>query len=251
MAVTYPKNEDGTYVGLDYFTRYPVTVDSWQDNLDVSNEMLPYVNQYRNAMTSNNLNLAESILAQHPDLARMQINATDINEIKHAVMAIERWTIENLEEYLLQYSDQAQASADTAASYAQAAANSANQADTSKNAAYQSQMAAKESEDEANLLVETLRSLTGTLPSDFSEYVNDMAGVKDYVDDEIATHNVNQTAHSDIRKQLSQAQTEIRVLQLHHASGITSNTFSVTFEDLDDVTVTKGTWDVANDRIWF
>lgn len=250
MATKYPKNEDGTYVGLDS-TNYPVSVDSWQDNLDVSSEMLTYANQYRAAMEANNLTLAQSILSQHPDLERMQITAKDINEMKHGIMALERWTAENFEEYLGQYTQSAQDAADTAGSYASAAADSASSAESSANAAYQSESSAEASKNEANLLVETLRTLTGTLPSDFTEYVNDMAGVKDYVDDEIAAHNVNLTAHEDIRQQLTQAQMDIRLLYLNHETGITSNTFSISFEDLDDVNVTGGTWDVANDRIWF
>lgn len=250
MADLFPKNEDGTYVGLPD-TKFPFQVDSWQDSLDVSVEMLPYVNQYRAAMESNNLPLAEQILAQHPDMARMQISATDVNEMKHGLMAVERWCAENLEESLGQYTEDAQNSAEAAARYAEAASSSADGAEASKNAAYQSEVAAKSSEDAANLLVENLRSLSGSLPSDFTEYVNDISGVREYVDSEIAAHNVNQTAHDDIRQQMTKAQMDLRILQLYHESGITTNTFSVGFEDLDDVILTKGTWDVANDRVWF
>lgn len=250
MATKYPIEEDGTYTGLN-FTNFPSSVDSWQDSLDVSAEMLPYVNQYRNAMASNNKSLADSILAQYPDLERMAITAKEINELKHATMAIERWVDENIEEYLGQYTDAAQNSAQVAASYATASQNSANASETSKNAAYQSQVKAEAAKDEADLLVENLRTLSGSLPSDFTEYVNDISGVREYVDGEISSHNVNKTAHDDIRQQLTKAQLDIRILNLHHETGITTNTFYVGFEDLEDVTVTKGTWDVANDRIWF
>ena len=250
MAIKFPKNDDGTYVGLDN-TNYPVSVDSWQDNLDVSSEMLAYANQYRSAMESNNLSLAQSILTQHPDLERMQIKAKDINEMKHGIMALERWTAENFEEYLGKYTQSAKEAATTAGSYASAASESASRSESSANNAYQSEKAAEQYKNDADLMVETLRTLTGTLPSDFTEYVNDMAGVKDYVDNEIAAHNKNLTAHEDIRKEVTQAQTDIRLLYLHHETGIATNTFSITFEDLDDVNVTGGTWDVANDRIWF
>lgn len=250
MATKYPKEEDGTYVRLN-FSDFPNTVDSWQDSLDVSAEMLPYVNQYRNAMASNNLSLAQSILTEHPDLERMLFGAKELNELKHAVMAIERWCDENIEEYLGQFTDAAEKSAQTAASYATASQQSASASETSRNAAYQSQVAAEEAKNEADLLVENLRTLTGSLPSDFTEYVNDISGVREYVDGEIAAHNINRTAHEDIRQQLTKAQLDIRILYLHHETGITTNTFAVDFVDLDDVTVTKGTWDVANDRIWF
>lgn len=246
----YEKNEDGTYVGLN-FTKFPTSIDSWQDRLDLSSEMLSYANQYRNAMLANNYSLAQQILSEHPDLERMMIDAQIINEIMHAVMATERWIDENLQGYLGQYTDAAQQSAQESAASAAASLESSNNASQSENNAYQSEMNAEASKDEANKLVEDLRSLSGSLPSDFTEYVSDMDGIRDYVDNEIASHNVNEQAHNDIRNSLAKALLDIQILKLNHETNITTNTFIVGFEDLNDVTVTGGTWDVANNRIYF
>lgn len=246
----YPKNEDGTYVGLN-FSDFPAQVDSWQDSLDVSSDMLIYVNQYRSAMESNNYSLGQQILDDHPDLKRMLIGAKDINEMKHGIMAIQRWVDENLQGYLGQYTESAQNSAKAAAASASDAAGSASESAQSSNAAYQAQVIAEGARDEANELVEDLRSLTGTLPSDFTEYVQQMDGVRDYVDSEITSHNSNDQTHEDLRNAFAKAQLDIQILKLNHETDITGNTFIVSFEDLDDVNVTKGTWDSVNDRIYF
>lgn len=246
----YPKNEDGTYVELN-FSDFPSSVDSWQDSLDVSSEMLVYVNQYRAAMEANNYSLGKQILDDHPDLQRMLIGAKDINEIKHGLMAVQRWIDENLEGYLGQYTTSAQNSAGAAATSAAEAAASALESSQSSNASYQAQVISESARDEANKLVEDLRSLTGTLPSDFTEYVQQMDGVRDYVDSEITAHNSNDQTHEDLRNAFAKAQLDIQILKLNHETDITGNTFIVGFEDLNDVTVTKGTWDSVNDRIYF
>lgn len=100
MADIYEKNEDGTYIGLDS-TKFPAEVDSWQDSEDVDNQNLAYANAFRKAMEDGNANLAQQILLQHPALKKMRIDAETINQLKHAVMAIERLFKEDIEDYII------------------------------------------------------------------------------------------------------------------------------------------------------
>lgn len=131
MSDKYQKNSDGTYVGLN-FTNFPAEVDSWQDSLDVSAEMLALANSYRAAMLANEITTAKDILARNPTLARMMIDADTINRLKHAVMALERMFDEDIEEYIKSYTNAASASATNAANSASAAARSASAAKTSE-----------------------------------------------------------------------------------------------------------------------
>lgn len=100
MADLFDKNEDGTYVGLD-FTNFPAEVDSWEDSEDIDSSNLPFVNAYREALLSNNIKGAQQILLGHPSLARMRIDASTINKIKHAVMALERMFKEDIQDYII------------------------------------------------------------------------------------------------------------------------------------------------------
>lgn len=100
MADIYEKNEDGTYVGLDS-TNFPAEVDSWQDSTDIDSQNLPFANAYREAMQEGNANLAQQILQQHPSLRRMRIDAATINQLKHAIMAVERLFKEDIEDYII------------------------------------------------------------------------------------------------------------------------------------------------------
>lgn len=100
MADLYEKNEDGTYIGLD-LTNFPAEVDSWQDTEDVDPASIDAANQYREAMLANNVELAQQVLEQNPNLNNKRIDAVLINSLKHAVMAIERLFKEDIQEYII------------------------------------------------------------------------------------------------------------------------------------------------------
>lgn len=96
----YTKNTDGTYTDLT-FTRFPSEVDSWQDNVDITADLVSASNKYREALSKGNQTQAKQILLDYPSLARAMINAAVINNIKHSVMALERIFSEDIEEYII------------------------------------------------------------------------------------------------------------------------------------------------------
>lgn len=181
--MAYDKNPDGSYVDLEY-TKFPAEVDSWQNSEDVTAEYLSLANDYKSALLAGNYGNAQNILNANPQLKRMMISADDINKIKHSTMALERLFIEDIEAYVKSFTDKA-------TSEAEKATTSANSAALSEKSSANSEKAASKKAEEANQLVETLKTLKGTLPSDFTEYTQ-----------QIIDHNTNSSAHQDIRKEI-------------------------------------------------
>lgn len=154
--------------------------------------MLSDVNDYKKAIQNGNYALAQSILEANPKIKNTIIDATDINELKHSTMALERMFKEDIELYIESFTNKA-------SDFSAKAATSAENAITAANNALESKNFAQEKAEEANQLVENLRSLKGTLPSDFTEYTQQVANVKNQLDETINTHNTSSSAHEDIR----------------------------------------------------
>ena len=192
--MSYDKNPDGTYTDLAY-TKFPAKVDSWQDSQNLTANYLSLANDYKTALLNGNYSAAQSILNANPELKRMLIGADDINKLKHSQMAIERLFTEDIEEYIKSYTDKSISEADKSTTSA------ANAAISEKNA-LNSETAAAAKASEANELVENLKTLKGTLPSDFTEYTQQIADAKKEFDNKIDEHNTSDLAHQDIRNEV-------------------------------------------------
>lgn len=199
--MSYDKNPDGTYTDLAY-TKFPAKVDSWQDSQNLTANYLSLANDYKTALLNGNYSAAQSILNANPELKRMLIGADDINKLKHSQMAIERLFTEDIEEYIKSYTDKSTSEADKATTSA------ANAAISEKNA-LNSETAAAAKASEANELVESLKTLKGTLPSDFTEYTQQIADAKEEFDNKIDKHNTSDTAHQDIRNDLEKISSNV------------------------------------------
>lgn len=121
--MSYERNPDGTYVDLEY-TKFPAVVDSWQNHTDVTTSTLSAANQYRIAIQNGNLINAQALLNNYPDLRKTIITADDINKIKQAVMALERYYTDDVQSYIISYSNTASSSAKSAQESMKAASNS-------------------------------------------------------------------------------------------------------------------------------
>lgn len=199
--MSYDKNPDGTYTDLAY-TKFPAKVDSWQDSQNLTASYLSLANDYKTALLNGNYSAAQSILNANPELKRMLIGADDINKLKHSQMAIERMFTEDIEKYIKSYTDKSTSEADKATTSA------ANAAISEKNA-LNSETAAAAKASEANELVENLKTLKGTLPSDFTEYTQQIADAKKEFDNKIDKHNTSDTAHQDIRDDLEKISSNV------------------------------------------
>ena len=68
----------------------------------------------------------------------------------------------------------------------------------------------------------------------------------DLVDQDVAAHNTDETAHGDIRASIA----AVKAIELKYGTEITKNPFSVGFTDLSAVNVT-GVWNASLGRIEF
>lgn len=98
---------------------------------------------------------------------------------------------------------------DKSTSEADKATTSAANAAISEKNALNSETAAAAKASEANELVENLKTLKGTLPSDFTEYTQQIADAKKEFDNKIDKHNTSDTAHQDIRDDLEKISSNV------------------------------------------
>lgn len=141
--MTYEINQDGSYKDLE-FTNFPAKIDSWEDSEDVSSDYLDAANNYKAALAKGNYATAQNILLSTPKLKNMLIGAKDINELKHAVMAIERFYTEDIKSLITDYSNEAKENAQKATTAASSAMNSMAAVEEKAQEANDSQIAAKQ-----------------------------------------------------------------------------------------------------------
>ena len=72
----------------------------------------------------------------------------------------------------------------------------------------------------------------------------------DLVDQDVAAHNTDETAHGDIRASIAAVDAAVKAIELKYGTEITKNPFSVGFTDLSAVNVT-GVWNASLGRIEF
>lgn len=72
----------------------------------------------------------------------------------------------------------------------------------------------------------------------------------DLVDQDVAAHNTDETAHGDIRASIAAVDAAVKAIELKYGTEITKNPFSVGFTDLSAVNVT-GVWNASFGRIEF
>jgi hypothetical protein len=70
------------------------------------------------------------------------------------------------------------------------------------------------------------------------------------VDQDIAAHNSDASAHGDIRASVASVEAAVKAIELKYGTDITKNPFSVGFTTLDAVNVT-GVWNASLGRIEF
>ena len=90
--------------------------------------------------------------------------------------------------------------------------------------------------------------LTASQRSDLDAYTKQQTD--NLVDQDIATHNSDASAHGDIRASVASVEAAVKAIELKYGTDITKNPFSVGFTTLDAVNVT-GVWNASLGRIEF
>lgn len=90
--------------------------------------------------------------------------------------------------------------------------------------------------------------LTASQRPDIDAYTKQQAD--NLVDQDIAAHNSDASAHGDIRASVASVEAAVKAIELKYGTEITKNPFSVGFTDLSAVNVT-GVWNASLGRIEF
>ena len=90
--------------------------------------------------------------------------------------------------------------------------------------------------------------LTASQRPDIDAYTKQQTN--DLVDQDIAAHNSDASAHGDIRASVASVEAAVKAIELKYGTDITKNPFSVGFTTLDAVNVT-GVWNASLSRIEF
>lgn len=90
--------------------------------------------------------------------------------------------------------------------------------------------------------------LTASQRPDIDAYTKQQTD--DLVDQDIAAHNSDASAHGDIRASVASVEAAVKAIELKYGTDITKNPFSVGFTTLDSVTV-AGVWNASLGRIEF
>lgn len=83
-------------------TNFPDSIDSWEDKVDVSSSTLSLVKQYNQLFDVGEIQAAQQLLINNPDLVKILVNADDINQIQQGVMALQTMFTEDIDSYLAQ-----------------------------------------------------------------------------------------------------------------------------------------------------
>lgn len=95
----YVIGPDGKYSDLP-FTNLPSGVDTWEDSMDVDATSLAVVTLYKRYLAENNKEQANALKESNPNLKKMIMDASEINKLKHGLMALERMFVDDLDQYI-------------------------------------------------------------------------------------------------------------------------------------------------------
>lgn len=91
MSTTYPDLP---------LTQFPGSVDQFKTFLDVTASDGPYIQQYIQALQQNDLQTAQTVLAQIPAASQKLVQAMDLNQLIQAMMAVERFYSTDIYPYI-------------------------------------------------------------------------------------------------------------------------------------------------------
>lgn len=83
-----------------YLTNFPNSLDQFTTFLNIVSSDGPLIGQYQSAMQNGDTTLANQILTQIPQATQKIITAVDLNTLSQAMLAIERFYLNDIEPYI-------------------------------------------------------------------------------------------------------------------------------------------------------
>lgn len=113
MADTYsitPHQEP--YEDLQH-TTFPVAEDSFNYMKDISQEVMTFVTQYNNYFAQGNLTACNNLFKNNPELLDYFFNAEKWNKLRDAILAVERYYLNDVTEFITNVAQNAVGISDT------------------------------------------------------------------------------------------------------------------------------------------
>lgn len=85
----------------DLENKFPVEIDDFDKFLDPSVSMMAAIQQYKNFYNQGNISAAVTVLEQNPDLKRCIMNADNMNKLRDAIISVQRYYLDDVQEYLV------------------------------------------------------------------------------------------------------------------------------------------------------
>ena len=92
MSIIYPDLENN----------FPESIDNFDKYLDPTLEMLSVINQYYTLFDTGDLVGATTLLESNPTLKQMIINADNLNQLRDAIISLERYYMDDVQQYLVE-----------------------------------------------------------------------------------------------------------------------------------------------------
>lgn len=91
MSTLYPDLEN----------KFPIEIDNFEKFVDPDIASIQAINQYYQYFDAGDLENANNILANNPQLKRMILNAESLNQIRDGLISIERYYLNDIQQYLV------------------------------------------------------------------------------------------------------------------------------------------------------
>lgn len=100
MAATISiESKSTTYEDLP-LTSFPVTEDNWKRMSDINLILMPLVTKFNEYYKAGNLSACNKLISDNPDLLDCFFNAEKWNQLRDAVLALERYYLEEVEQFI-------------------------------------------------------------------------------------------------------------------------------------------------------
>lgn len=99
MAGIHIEKKSESYQDL-YRSSFPGTEDNFDIMQDVTQTLMPLIVEYNSYFAQGNMNACNELLANNPDLVKCFFNADKWNKLRDAILAIERYYLEEVETFI-------------------------------------------------------------------------------------------------------------------------------------------------------
>lgn len=83
-----------------YETQFPESIDNFDRFIDPSLDMFADIQRYYTYINAGQISQALAVLETNPDLKRAIINAENMNKLRDAIIAMERYYLSDIQSYL-------------------------------------------------------------------------------------------------------------------------------------------------------